>query len=109
MLITFKSAATAEIVMYKKHIQELFTVLDKDLDRGVITVDEIEGVIKKIDQYIEDCNSKNDENTNNSDDDKEDNDINFSMQEVNISARLFPLLEMLRESKQKQKNILWGV
>lgn len=109
MLITFKSTASAEIVMYKKHIQELFFILDKNLDRGVITVQEIDEVIKKIDQYIEECNSKNEENINNIDLDKEDSETNFSKQEVSISARLFPLLDMLKEAKQKQKNVLWGV
>jgi hypothetical protein len=108
MLITFKSSASAEIVMYKKHIQELFTIIGKDLERGVITPEETKGIIDKINQYIFDCNKQHEYNTvgNEQNTDEEEN---YSKQEVSISARLFPLLEMLIEGNQKQKNILWGV
>lgn len=109
MLITFKSNATAEIVMYKKHVQELFKILDKDVERGVFTTEEMVEIINKIDQYILDKNKQQDEITCSSNHDDVDDNEKFTKQEVSISARFFPLLEMIKEANKKQKNILWGV
>lgn len=109
MLITFKSKASADITMYKKHVLELFTVLDKNVDQGVITAQEIDDVIKKIEQYIIDHQVKDEENNDIDENDIDDYEKFKIRQEVSLSARLFPLLEMLKAANQKQKDILWGV
>jgi polyhydroxyalkanoate synthesis regulator phasin len=109
MLIIFKSKAAAEIVMYKKHLQEIFTFLDKDLDRGVITAAEAKDVIIKIESYIQE-HQKNTENSDPYDDeDMDEIEKHKQLQEVSLSARLYPLLEMLQDANKKQTDILWGV
>ena len=40
MLVTFKSKAAAEILMYEAHAKPILDLLGKDIERGVITADE---------------------------------------------------------------------
>ena len=108
MLIIFQSKAAADIVMYKKHVRDLFTILNKELEQGIITPKEIQGVLKKIENYIAENNKNLSENVNKID---EDDDIEQykQHQQVSLSARLYPLIEMLKAADKQQKDIVWGV
>ena len=41
MLITFKSSAAADVLMYKAHAKPLLDVLEKEIDQGIITANEM--------------------------------------------------------------------
>jgi len=52
MLITFKSKASAEFTMYKKHVEKILLLLNKETQRGVFSVNEISHAIQVISDVI---------------------------------------------------------
>ena len=52
MLITFKSKAAAEILMYKEHAKRILDLLGKDPDQGVITAPEMPHAIAVLEREI---------------------------------------------------------
>jgi hypothetical protein len=113
MLISFKSTAAAEIIMYKEHIAAVLELLGKDIERGVITAAETASAIQQIEalidadkkqrQLLESAEDRDADEDLDSIDKKKKNDV------VTLSARLFPFLDMLRAANKKQKDVLWGV
>ncbi|MBR7800611.1 DUF1840 domain-containing protein [Undibacterium fentianense] len=109
MLIIFKSKVTGEIVMYKEHVANLFRLLEKNLERGVITAAETNHVIKTIEQLIDEDKQQRKTIAQNEEDDLSDYEKKQQNSVVTLSARMYPLLEMLRMANKKQADILWGV
>lgn len=113
MLVSFKSTAAAEIIMYKEHIAAVLELLGKDIERGVITAAETASAIQQIEalidadkkqrQLLESAEDRDADEDLDSIDKKKKNDV------VTLSARLFPFLDMLRAANKKQKDVLWGV
>ncbi|MBC3832448.1 DUF1840 domain-containing protein [Undibacterium amnicola] len=113
MLIIFKSKAAAEVIMYKEHIALVLDALSKDSHRGVITFAESANAIALIEKLIEEDKQirKQQESLNDNADDESDLD-EFEKKKrdtVTLSARLFPILDMLRAANKKQEDVLWGV
>ena len=52
MLITFKSKAAAEILMYKEHAKRILDLLGKNPDQGVITPPEMPNAITVLERQI---------------------------------------------------------
>ncbi|MFZ6818860.1 DUF1840 domain-containing protein [Undibacterium sp. Ji22W] len=110
MLIIFKSKAAAEVIMYKEHIAVVLELLEKKVDRGVITASEIPGAIAQIEKLIEeDKNQRKLQEKKEEDDDLDEFEKKKKLDTVTLSARLFPLLEMLKAASKEQTDILWGV
>lgn len=113
MLIIFKSKAAAEVIMYKEHIAAVLEMLGKKLERGVITAEETSYVIQQIEKLVEEDKQqrKLQEQTkgNEEDEDLDEFEKKKKLDTVTLSARLFPLLEMLRAANKKQTDVLWGV
>lgn len=113
MLITFKSKAAADVVMYKTHAQPIFDLLEKSPDQGIITAEEIPDALTKLEALITESKreqSAKEESQKNSDPDNMKNE-NGSGHEpaVGFAVRAFPFVEMLRAAKREGKFITWGV
>ena len=112
MLITFKSKAAADVVMYKTHAQLLFELLEKSPERGIITADEVPHALDKLEARI--AQSKREQSDQEKkagawpDEDNEDHQKPHE-QPVSLAARTFPFLEMLRAAKREHQHIMWGV
>lgn len=114
MLVTFKSRATPEITMYKEHASKILQILEKDVERGVFTVEELPAAIAKIEYEMEEDRKhaisqeiERDAKVHNS---EEHHDNEHEKHEVvSFSARLYPILEMMRMAQKKQREIVWGV
>lgn len=115
MLITFKSKAAADIIMYKEHAQRILELLDKDVDRGIITRADTKKAIAIIeaamaeskahpvsDQVSHDVLS----HAQQTDDENHDHD---SVESVSFSSRAYPLLQMLRAASEQDQDVVWGV
>jgi len=107
MLITFKSKAAADLLMYKTHAKPLLDSLDKDLEQGIITSEDMAAAIATLENEItlskRQPAADQDESTDSYGDDLE------SGKQVSISARAFPLLEMMRAAQKEDTFVMWGV
>ncbi len=109
MLITFKSRATADVIMYEMHAQPILDILQKDIKRGVITAAESTHAISLIEQKIKESRAiEAAESKTNSSTEYDDHEQK-KIEPVTFSARAYPLLDMLREASKKNVDIVWGV
>jgi hypothetical protein len=105
MLITFKSKAAAEILMYSAHAKPILELLGKSLERGVITAEETEAAIGRIESEI--AASRHTARPEESTD--EDEVVDAALQPVSFGTRAYPLLEMLRAAQREHEFVMWGV
>ncbi|MDP3832486.1 MAG: DUF1840 domain-containing protein [Hydrogenophaga sp.] len=114
MLITFRSKAAAEVVMYKEHAKRILDLFHKDLDRGVITAAEAGPAVATLEKEIAESRQhpvseevKRDVHAHHGDvgDDAE----HEGMEVVSFATRAYPLLEMLRAARDGGHDVLWGV
>jgi hypothetical protein len=114
MLITFKSKAYPDVMMYQDHAKRILDLLHKEPEIGVITSAEAERAVSLLEHEIEE--SRKHPSTEmveqdikahrNEDDDDPDHE---QVQMVSFSTRAYPLLEMLRAARDNKCDILWGV
>lgn len=114
MLITFHSKAAADVTMYQEHAKRILDLLGKDIDRGVITAAEAPQAVSVLEKEIAETRAhtasddmQRDVNAHHGEA-AEDSD-HEGAQLVSFSTRAFPLLEMLRASRDGGNDILWGV
>jgi hypothetical protein len=107
LLITFKSKATAEFIMYRSHVNPILELLGKDPERGVLTPVELPDAISKIEAAI--AAAKQAEHQPPEDANEDEETRRQRNAQVSTSTRLFPLLEMLRAANQQQRDVVWGV
>jgi len=111
MLITFTSKSSADVLMYEIHAKPLLDLLDKDIQRGVITAEETAEAIARIESAITDSKRQPDTSNQGTASGKADDDFGDSVGESGVSfgARAFPLLEMLRAAQRDKQFVMWGV
>jgi hypothetical protein len=112
MLVTFKSKATADIIMYESHAKPFLDLLNKDVKRGVITAAECTAAITLLEQKMAEHKAADaaiDHEPDHHEDDEDDKASKARAAHVTFSARFFPLLDMLRAAKKSNTDILWGV
>lgn len=112
MLITFKSKAASEVVMYKEHAKPILDLLHKDIERGVITAAETASAIARLEAEIAASRlpptpEQLQHDVAARDGDKGDDDEPVEI--VTFSSRAYPLLEMLRAAHRDGRDVVWGV
>ena len=112
MLITFKSKAYPNVMMYQDHAKRILDLLHKDSERGVITAEEATQAVRLLENEIEE--SRKHQATDEMEQDVkahqgEEDTEHQPFETVTFSTRAFPLLEMLRASRDQQTDVLWGV
>jgi len=114
MLVTFKSKAAAEVLMYEDHAKRILDLLHKDVTRGIITANEMPGAIARLEAEIAESKThpaseevQRDVSTHHgeSGDDNEHEPVEV----VTFSTRAYPLLEMMRAAQKDGKDVMWGV
>jgi hypothetical protein len=107
MLVTFKSKAAADILMYAVHAKPILDLLGKDIERGVITAEETGQAVERIESEIAarklSAPAPDEQDDSDSDAKKGLNEV------VSFGARAYPLLEMLRAAHREQAFVMWGV
>jgi hypothetical protein len=111
MLITFKSKAAAEILMYKEHAKRILDLLGKNPDQGVITAAEMPHVIAILEKEIGESRAhfaaeelQRDVMAHHG-----NNHDHEPAQIISFATRAYPLLEMLRAAQKEQQPVVWGV
>ncbi len=114
MLITFKSKAAADVIMYKEHAKRILDLLQKDADRGVITAAESDLAITKLEAEMAESRvhpaseevKRDVQAHHNSAGDDVDHEAS---EQVRFSTRAYPLLEMLRAARKAGQDVVWGI
>ena len=114
MLITFKSKAAADVLMYEEHAKRILDLLHKDAKRGVITAAESANAVAVLEAEIAGNKAhapseeiQRDVNVHHVD--GADDHEHEKMQFVSFSTRAYPLLEMLKAAHQGNNDVMWGV
>lgn len=105
MLLTFKSKGTADINMVEAQAKRILDLLHKDVKMGVITAAEAPHAISVLEEVI--GATRNHEA---SDAIQRDVQAHHNENDTHISFanRAYPLLDMLREAKKSNCDVLWG-
>lgn len=113
MLITFKSKAYPNVLMYQEHAKRILDLLHKDSERGVITAEEAPQAVKLLENEIEESRKHQATDELEEDVKAHHGEIEDSEHEpietVSFSTRAYPLLEMLRAARDQRSDVLWGV
>lgn len=106
MLVTFKSDADADIVMYRKHAEPILKLLGKDVERGILTPEELPQAIARLEAAIE-----ADRQAHPIPDETEEEKAKEEGKEppVAFHRRAWPLLQMMKRALAEKKPVLWGV
>ena len=107
MLVTFKSKAAPNVMMYEEHAKRMLDLLGKDIKRGIITKEETAHAIEKIQSEIALERSTHEEPVEEEDD--ADGQGRDAQRSVSFATRAYPLLEMLRAAQRSNNDVLWGV
>ncbi len=110
MLVVFHSKAAAEVLMFSKHALPILKAAGKPYtdtlpERGVITRDQLEAAIKGIEAAI--ALDTESDFPDNSIDDNNDAKTHPIAQPVSFRRRAFPLLAMLRLSREHDADVIW--
>lgn len=104
MLITFKSRASGDVIMFENNGEEMLSVLGKDPSdvKGIITIEQLPEAITTLKAAINVDKEKLREPTD-KDEEAEAGDC------VHLFQRGFPLLELLERSLTGKTPVTWGV
>lgn len=111
MLIEFKSRATVPLLMYEEHTKPICDLLEKNVNRGVITHQEMPNAIALLEKEIaaSRLHSSGDEAQNNVTGGDSEALDDEATQQVDFASRAYPFLEMLRLAERNKQPIFWGV
>lgn len=112
MLIKFRSKASPEVLMYKEHAKPILDLLNKDVDRGVITAAEAPKAVEIIEHEIAEMRKRQSHDESDEDakarQDREDKEQSGNAP-VGFATRAYPLLTMLRDARDHKADVMWGV
>ncbi|MBN3753104.1 DUF1840 domain-containing protein [Paraburkholderia sp. Tr-20389] len=104
MLVTFQSPATPDVIMLRDLAQYLLGLIGKRLDnRGVIAHDDLPEAIRRLEEAIVD-----DKQTAAAYEASVASNAERH-QHAGFSQRAWPFLDMLREARRQNADILWGL
>ncbi|MES2932638.1 MAG: DUF1840 domain-containing protein [Pseudomonadota bacterium] len=114
MLITFKSKAASDVLMYKEHAKIILNLVHKDLDRGIITAAETANAVRILESEIAESKAHPVSEEVQRDvfahhGDAGDDNEHESKQAVTFAVRAYPLLEMLRAAQKGGNDVMWGI
>lgn len=100
MLITFKSPASADVMMFGEVAEKMLEIIGKEPSgKGIITVENLPAAIDKLKGAINaDVQSRG----------QATQDANGG-DSVSISQRAIPLIELFERSLKQEVPVVWGV
>lgn len=107
MLITFKSPASGDVIMFEGNGKELLGLMGKDPQepKGIVTVEQLPHAITALRAAVaaDKERPRDRPDTDEKDDDRKPSD------RVSLSQRALPLLELLERSLADEVPVTWGV
>ena len=111
MLVTFKSGAAADVIMFGETATKLIAICGKDPDdkRGILTVEQLPEAIRQLEAAIDEDKARQAEQTLQTEQQLEEQGRTGMAAPVGLAQRAWPLLQMLRDSEKESKPVTWGV
>lgn len=114
MLITFRSKAAADVLMYEEHARRILELLHKDVKMGVITAAETAHAVTALESEMAGSKAHHASEELQRDvaahhNEAGDDHGHEKIQPVTFSTRAYPLLEMLRAAQHDNNDVMWGV
>jgi len=112
MLITFKSSAAADVIMFGNAAKQLIEILGKDPEdsKGIVTVEQLPDAIARLRTAIDE------DKVRQATRDTEQEEAEAAEQgkvgmaaPVNLAQRAWPLLDLLELSAKEGVPVVWGV
>jgi hypothetical protein len=114
MLVTFKSKAASDVMMYEDHAKRILDLLHKDVKRGIVTAAEMPAAIQRVEEEIAESKMHPVSEEMQRDvvahhgEDGDDNE-HEPAEYVTFATRAYPLLEMMRAAQRGKNDVMWGV
>ncbi len=113
MLITFKSDAASDVIMFHHHAKELLSIIGKDPEdaKGIVTVEQIPDAIERLRLAIAQDRARQRELEQDPDQEEADREAGRTgiAARVALAQRAWPLLDMLECSQKDRVPVVWGV
>ena len=104
MIVTFKSKASGDVIMFGDAAHALMKIMGKDPDpKGIITPEQLPGAIVALKAAIAESRSQPSPNED------EEAEKPAMTQHVSLAQRAIPLLELLEWAQKKNVPVTWGV
>jgi hypothetical protein len=111
MLVTFKSAASADVIMLGDAAKKLIGILGKDPDdaKGIVTAEQLPGAIARLRAAIEEDNARLAVRTEADEAAEREAGKTGMAAPVSLAQRAWPLLDMLEAAQKEDVPVTWGV
>lgn len=110
MIITFKSAASADVIYFGDVARRMMELMGKAAsDKGIVTVEQLPAAIARIKAAITEDKARHRQHVLDDDPKTETVEGGNSRPFVSLTQRAAPLLAMLEESLGEKKPVVWGV
>ncbi len=110
MLIIFKSRASADVPMQVETAKYILGIMGKHLtERGAITAAEVPEALARLDAAIEAGKKHEDVLSHNGSVALHHSERDTHPEVIRVDQRAWPMREMLRESRDGNADVLWGV
>lgn len=107
MLVVFHAKPAAEVLMFAQHALDVLQAAGRNYDtlpeRGVITVDQLDQAITRIEQAM----SLDTSTYQDAEDEENDTKTHPVARSVSFRQRAFPLLAMMRLCREHKADITW--
>lgn len=104
MLITFKSKAAGDVIMFGDVAKQMLVAMGKSVDKqGIITVEQLPEAIKRLKQAA--AETKAQQKPEAEDDEPKRADGHVA---VSLAQRAVPLIELLEYSLKAKAPVTWG-
>lgn len=106
MIITFKSRATADTLMFGDNARQLLSLMGKPFEpRGIITLEQLPAAVDALKQAA--AASREAERTQPQDDDSAEDRPPAMLMPVSLAQRAAPLIEQLERSLKAGQPVTW--
>lgn len=115
MLITFKSKASADVIMFGEQGRKLIEILGKDAAsaaKGIVTVEQLPAAIARLRAAIAEDKAQQQvarDTEASIDADDEAPEQRGMAAPVGLAQRAWPMLEMLETAQRENVPVVWGV
>jgi len=109
-IVTFKSAASADVIYFGDVAKRMMALMGKDVtDQGIVTVEQLPGAIELLKAAIAADKAQHCEQVLAEEPATEKAEDGSARPRVSLTQRALPLLSMLEESLAEKKPVVWGV